>query len=171
LVVFTDFDRRGLPRTITDAVGARTLMYDHGGRPVADIGTSNLLAGLTVSNHFNSLGQRDLVKTVGTSTVLQHSYGYDRYGRLSSVTSGSQTAEYGYLPNSDRLQTTTFKHSGSPVLSTSRAWEFGERLQSIANTLNAQPSTLNSFTYLYDAVHRVASASVRSAENHRRARG
>jgi hypothetical protein len=62
------------------------------------------------------------------------------------------SAAYGYLPNSDLLQTTTCKSNSTTILTTTRAWEFGMRLGSIANTVDGAPVT--SHAYQYDALNR-----------------
>ena len=48
------------------------------------------------------------------------SYGYDTCGRLSTVGSGGCSAVYGYVPNSDLLQTTTCYSNLTPILTTTR---------------------------------------------------
>ena len=59
---------------------------------------------------------------------------------------------YGYAPNSDLLQATTCYNSLNPVLTTTRTWNYGFQLQSIANVVNH--STVTSHRYQYDAVNR-----------------
>ena len=152
-VLFTDYNRASQPRSITNIAGAHSLIYDYAGRLVSDHATSGLLSGLTVSNHFDPLRGRDLVVLLsGTNAVVTASYGYDDYNRLNAVTSGVETVSYGYAPNSDRLQATSFKHNGTSVLTTTRAWEFDSRLQSIANSVNNAP--VSSHRYQYDAANR-----------------
>jgi hypothetical protein len=42
----------------------------------------------------NALEQRDFLNVVGTSPGVEHSFGYDSYGRLASVGAGDESAEY-----------------------------------------------------------------------------
>jgi len=52
-VVYADRDRRGLPRTVTDSTGTRTLSYDVFARVLNDGWTDGVFNGLSVSNHFH----------------------------------------------------------------------------------------------------------------------
>jgi YD repeat-containing protein len=96
--------------------------------------------------------------TTGLSSTLETDYGYDTYGRVKSVTSGTGSATYGYMANSDLLQTTTCSNSGSAVMTTTRGWEFGFRLRSIANTVNG--SVFTSHNYYYDNLNRRIQATL-----------
>jgi hypothetical protein len=71
---------------------------------VSDACTSGLLSGITVTNHFQPVNGRDMLKVTGLSAMLQHDYGFDTYGRLSSAASGVYSANYGYLASSDWRQ-------------------------------------------------------------------
>jgi YD repeat-containing protein len=74
------------------------------------------------------------------------------------VANGNYAAEYAYLPNSDLLQTTTFKNNGDAKLSITRVWEYGSRLKSIANT--ASGALVTSHTYAYDGLNRRTRATL-----------
>jgi len=157
-VTYTNWNRAGQPRTIFDASGQHTLTYDYASRLVSDYCPSGLVAGVTVSNHFNAKYGRDYLEVQSGAFTLHHDFGYDGYGRLNMVSNGTQAAIYSYLPGTDRLQSTAFHSSGSPVMTTTRAWQFGERLQSIANVANA--AAVSSHCYLYDAIHRRTQANM-----------
>ncbi|HWX22089.1 MAG TPA: RHS repeat-associated core domain-containing protein [Candidatus Binatia bacterium] len=151
-VQFINYNRAGLPRQIVDASGISTLSYDHASRLLATEYTYGPFAGITVTNHFDGIHGRDSLAVLGLSSSLQDNYGYDDYGRLGAVSSGNYSAAYGYLQNADLLQTTTCANNGSPVLTTTRSWEYGSRLSSIANVANA--TVVTSHAYLYDAIGR-----------------
>lgn len=151
-LIYTNHDRRGLPRTITDATGIRGLKYDSFGRIANDGWTNGTFNGLSVSNHFHQVFGRDYLKFVTASTNLQHNYNSDAYGRMSNVTFGALSATYGYLANSDLLQTTTFKTNTMTSLTTTRAWEYGGRLRAIASATST--ATVNVYSHDYDALQR-----------------
>jgi RHS repeat-associated protein len=157
-VTLTNYNRAGQPRTILDVAGERSLLYDHAGRPVADIGVSGLFAGVTVTNHFHPTYGRDALEVKTTAPLLHYDYGYDTYGRLSTVTAGNQSATYAYLPNADQLQSTTLKNGATTVLTTTRGWEYGVRMQSVQNVVGT--SCVSSHSYIYDAVHRRTQAAL-----------
>src|SRR5260370_38248635 len=80
---------------------------------------------------------------------------------MEGVTKGSYRAEYAYLPNTARLQTTTCKSNSTAVLTTTRNWEYGMRLKTIANATNG--ATVCSHAYLYDAMQRRTQATLEDA--------
>ena len=158
-VVFGNYDRRGLPRSITDARGARTLVYDVLGRQTSDSGASGSFSGINVITHYHAFYGRDYLQLqVPGQTTIEQDFGYESTGRLNTVYSGAYSAVYGYLPSSDLVQTTTDNNSGSPVLTATRAWEFGGRLRSIANVVGS--AAVSAHTYSYDALQRRRQATL-----------
>ena len=153
-VYYRDFNRAGQPRTIIDASGARSLVYDHAGRVVLECWTDGAFAGLALSNHIDRVKGRDSLDLLGAATTLHHGFGYDDYGRLNSVTAGTASATYAYLPNSDRLQTTAFKSGLTTNLLTTRVWELGERLQRISHTVGNASVPFSALQYWYDPLQR-----------------
>ncbi|MBI4327678.1 MAG: hypothetical protein HY674_20800, partial [Chloroflexi bacterium] len=80
--------------------------------------------------------------------LLQHDFGFDpATGRLNSVVAGSGSVTYGYGPDSDLVQQSSFQYGVTEQLLTSRVWEYGTRLQSIANT--AWGLNVSSHAYQY----------------------
>jgi len=153
------FSRSGLPGFVSDSSGIWKYQYDHADRPIGAICTNGLLIGITVTNHFNGLYGRDQIQVLGASPLLTNDYRYDAAsGRLSVVSNGIYSATYGYLPNSDLLQTTTFKNTGTTNLTTSRSWEFGSRLGAILN--QAGSTMVSSHGYQYDSMNRRTRASL-----------
>ena len=163
-VFFTNADfpvlnRRGKPDVVVDAAGTSLLTYDHAERVVSTAYSGGLLAGITVTNHFNGLYGRDALAALSAGNwQLGIGYGYDGYGRLGTVSSDIYSAQYDYLPNSDLLLRTTCKNNGSAVLTTTRTWETGPRLRSIANTTNG--AAVTSHSYLYDSLDRRIQATL-----------
>jgi RHS repeat-associated protein len=159
LVQYNNYNRIGQPRQVIDGAGTSTLLYDNTGHLLATEYTFGPLAGITVTNHFDSLGRRgSLAVEQSDAPFIQQSFAYDAYGRLGTVGTGPYTAEYGYVPNSDLLQTTTCKNNGSTVLTTTRSWEYGSRLSTILNEVNGVD--VSSHTYLYDALNRRRQATL-----------
>jgi hypothetical protein len=76
-VYLDDFSRAGLPRQIVKGSGYGTLRYATPNRLVDIEYTQRLLAGTTVTNHFDSLGHRDSLSALNTTNpLLQHSFSY-----------------------------------------------------------------------------------------------
>ena len=77
------------------------------------------------------------------TTYNSQTYGYDPTSRVSSVTSGGQTATYAYYPTSGLLNTTTF--TGGTNLA--RVYDSFGRLQSITTTPAADAAVSYAYTY------------------------
>lgn len=158
-VYFNNYNRAGLPREIIDGTGTNELTYDYASRLVSSTCINGLLNGITVSNHFNPFYGRDAVAVLGLNSSLEDDFTYESSsGRLSSVGSGPYLAVYGYAPNSDLLQTTTCYSNSTTVLTTTRTWDYGMRLRSIANMVGSAPVT--SHSYQYDALNRRTQATL-----------
>lgn len=148
------YNRAGQVASVSDGVGAnRTLSYDAAGRVVtSEDGVGYAYDGLNGLSEVTVSGQK-------------HAFKYDTYGRLSIISNGTFSANYAYLANSDRLQTTTFKTNATTALTTSRGWDFGERVRSIQNS--ASGVTMASFDYLYDNVNRRVLATLEDGSSWR----
>lgn len=102
--VSMSYDSRGRPQTISDGPGTRTLSYATGSKLLADS-----LTGVTRTYTDGRLTALSLGSDYGVS------YGYDSYGRFGSISvqvagTGTQTYTYGYMPNSDLLESLTSNH-------------------------------------------------------------
>jgi YD repeat-containing protein len=160
LVQLSFIEMRPQPPSTIDGAGTCTLNYDHANRLTATSYTAGSLAGITVTNHFGTPNGRDWLGVLqSTSTLVQQSFAYDTYGRLGTVASGNYSADYGYLPNADLLQTTTCKNTGSTVLTTTRSWDRGVRLSAIINQTNGG-GVVTSHSYQYDSAGRRTRAAL-----------
>jgi RHS repeat-associated protein len=152
-------NRLGKPAAVLDATGTNYLTYDHASRLLSTYCADGLLAGVTVTNHFGPVYGRDtLAVQYSTTPLLQHSFFYDAFGRMSVVSNGTGSATYGYWPNSDLLQTTTSRSNNTVALITTRTWETGPRLRSIVNT--AGGVVVTSHAYHYDWLDRRIQATL-----------
>lgn len=154
---FPTLDRQGQPSVIMDASGTRLLTYDYAQRLISTYYNTGMLAGITVTNHINPVYGRDVLEVQGSSPALTNTFAYDLYGRLSGIGCGIYSAAYTYWPNSDLLCQTTSSSNATAVLTTTRVWDVGPRLLSIANTL-ANGSVSTADEYAYDALDRRVSA-------------
>jgi hypothetical protein len=70
-------------------------------------------------------------------------------------------AVYGYLPQSDLVQTLTAKNNSTTVLTTTRTWDFGYRLRSIQSALGASSGAIvSAHSYVYDQADRRTRATL-----------
>ena len=90
--------------------------------------------------------------TVGSSgnpsSDYTASYGFDAYGRLDSVSDGSNTFTYGYLADSNLIQTMT-----SPVHTTTYTYEDERDLRRVVDNATSGGS-LSKYTYQHDKLGR-----------------
>ena len=143
------YDRLGRPKTRNDAAGLCTWTYHASGQLQDEVYASGLLGGLSVNRSFDALARLSGLSVPSVNSVT---YSYDFASRLGTVTSGANSATYGYLPNSPLVDSVTFAQGGSTRLTTTKVYDNLNRLASIVS----QPSALNtqlSTAYTYNAAN------------------
>lgn len=120
-------DRLGRLISVVQGTNTTTLLYGAAGQLLSE--TCN---GFTVTNTYDSLLRRSSVSVASFASTLTQ-YGYDAASRLGSVTNGSYTAAYTYHANSSLVNTITLAQSGTPRLTTTKAYDNLNRLTSISN--------------------------------------
>src|SRR5215204_2438534 len=113
--------------------------------------------GATVNLERGASGRMSALSTVYSgSTISSTSYGYESVtGRLTNVTpTGSgHGVSYGYIPNSDLLQTTSVMESGVTRVSAFRVVDGLGRLRSLTQ-YKGSGALVASDTYDHDSRHR-----------------
>lgn len=143
-VSFT-YDRGGRQTGVTDAAGSHSLTFNPAGELQTEQISGGILDGVGLSVGYDSFLRRSSVQVShGATTLSTQAYGYDSNSRLSTITSGGQTATYAYYPTTSLLNTTAFT-GGSNV---ARSYDGFGQIQSIATTPSADVA--QSFTYTYD---------------------
>jgi RHS repeat-associated protein len=143
------YNTRGWVNSVTDAAGAHTLAYQNDGDFASDTITSGLLSGVTETNTFDALLRKSgYSATLSGASLSAYTWGYDGLSRLSSVTSGTNTATYAYQPNSPLVQSITFKNGSTTRLTTTLGFDDFERLTSDVSIPSASSSV--GTTYHYD---------------------
>ncbi len=144
--VTLSYDRGGRQATVTDAAGTHTLTHNPAGQLLSDQISGGVLDQVGVTVGYDTLLRRNsLQATRSTTTLLDQNYGYDTSSRLETVTSGSQTATYGYYPTTGQLNTTSFT-GGTQI---SRTYDSLGRLETIA-TSTTPSGTVASYTYTHN---------------------
>ena len=125
------YDRGGRQTSATDVGGARTRTFNAAGQLETEQITGGVLDGINIAIGYDGFLRRNSLQTTrGANTLSNQSYGYDATSRLSTVTSGSQTATYAYHTNSGLLNTTTFT-GGTSI---ARSYDAQGRLENITDT-------------------------------------
>ncbi|MDD4735772.1 MAG: hypothetical protein PHP44_06670 [Kiritimatiellae bacterium] len=149
------YNRMGQQLTITDALGTRTNEYNALGQLTAEM----LPDGTSLARSNDSFGRPSGIALDSDYTLT---YGYDEYGRFSSVSSSvlsvSSVVNYSHLPNSSLLESKTISSDGNSVLDIGYSYDPNRDLIiQIQNT--AGTNLISQFDYLNDAVGRRTSRS------------
>jgi RHS repeat-associated protein len=153
-----DYDRRGRQTQVVRNGITTTRTFNDAGQPLAESYAGGTLAGLSVNATYDTLLRRATINFQNGTTVLGSStYGYDNASRLASVGDGTYSANYTYQANSSLLNAVTFKQSTTTRLTTTRKYDFLNRLQSINSTPGGSGQPTVGYAYQYnDANQRIA---------------
>lgn len=125
------YDRGGRQTNVTDAAGARVRGFNARGELQTEQATGGLLDQVqTQVNYDQYLRRQSLQAARGPTTLASQTYTYDPASRLSTISSGAQTATYTYHPTRGLLTGTTFT-GGTSITRTHDALG---RLESITNS-------------------------------------
>ncbi|NCC61476.1 MAG: RHS repeat protein [Verrucomicrobiae bacterium] len=144
------YNRVGQQTIITDALGARTNIYNALGQLVAE----KLPDGTTLTRTHDTLG-RPSGMALDSDYAL--TYGYDSYGRFSaissSVSSVQSVVDYSYLPGADLLSGYTATQVSGLTFQDSRIYKpHRDLITSIQNTFGT--NLVSSFAYTNDEIGR-----------------
>jgi RHS repeat-associated protein len=140
------YDRRGRQTWATNANDAITYVHNDAGQLLAEVHGTGVLDGLVVTNTYDHLLRRTNLSSFNASTLLTTStYGFDYASRLATVSDGTNSAHYSYLANSALVESIAFKQSGTTRMTTTKSYDYVNRLTSIVSTPSAD--TAVSFTY------------------------
>lgn len=156
-----DYDRRGRQTTVTQGTSSpitTALGWHPSGALDSESYSGSFLDTLSVNavNVDNNLLRRQSLQVEKSGTAIAGtavSYGYDTASRLQSLTSGGFSATYDYAPNSSLINTTTFKQSATARLTTTRQYDFLNRLQTITPTPSAASQPPLSRAYGYNSAN------------------
>jgi RHS repeat-associated protein len=149
--VTTAYDRLGRARSVTASSTIVNRFLADSGLLLSEAYSGGTLAGFNVTNTYDSLLRRATLQARTNTTTLSSTltYGYDNASRLESVSDGTYSATYAYLANSALWQTLTFKSNSTARATTTRAFDYLNRLQSIS-TLPGGAATPLAFAYTYN---------------------
>ena len=147
------YDRRGRLVSVVDGAGTRTLAYNDMSQMLTESWSGGPLTGKGITITYDSYSRRNTVGMNGQSSTTT-TYGYDNASRLTSVTDGGgSSASYTYLANSSLIGNTVFKQGSTVELTTTKQFDYLNRLASIANTPASSGQSPMSFGYLYSAAN------------------
>jgi RHS repeat-associated protein len=151
-VVYT-YDRLGRQATIARNGITNTLAYNDANEVQSESYNGGTLDGLSITNGWDEFLRRTNLAGLNSSVPLfQHSFSYDAASRLGTVTdyttSTNLSATYSYLANSPLVSQIVFKQGTATRMTTTKQWDFLNRLSSISSLPSASPAV--SFAYQYN---------------------
>ena len=87
------------------------------------------------------------------ATLTSHSRGYDGASRVKTITQGTASATYAYLPQTSLLDSVTFKQGANTIATADHDFDLAGHLKWIKYT-NAANAPLPGSTYTVDDIHR-----------------
>jgi RHS repeat-associated protein len=157
------YDRLGrLSQVQVQGCQSVSFTSDLAGNPLSEIWSGGTLDGLTITNGYDQLLRRtNLWSQYSSTPLLQQSFSYDAASRLSTVadisTATPYSANYSYLANSPLVSQITFKQGANTSMTTTKQFDFLNRLTSIASSSSSFSS---SFSYLYNNANQRGQATL-----------
>jgi RHS repeat-associated protein len=154
--VVYNLDRLGRRTNIVDGAGSRYLVYTESGLPLVETNASGVLAGVAITNGYDSFGRRTAIGmlTNGNSAFV-HTYAYASASRLTNVSDGNYNATYSYLANSPLVSQITYRSNATTRMTTTKSHDYLNRLTQISSQPSAAGESPISFNYaLNDANQR-----------------
>ena len=146
------YDRLDRQNSITWTNITDALTYNLANQLQIESFSGGILNGLSVTNGYDSYLRRTMLAALsGSSQLLSATYGYDNASRLASVTDGNNnSATYSYLANSPLVSQITFKQSGLTRMTTTKQWDYLNRLTQISSAPSAAYTSPLTYNYNYN---------------------
>ena len=155
------YDRMGRKTQCTGS-GTHSFVWNDIGQLLSETYiATNLEYNSSLQYGYDALQRPRTLKNLSLGTVT--SYGYDAASRLQTVSDGTNTAAYGYIPNSSLVGNIVFQQNGTTRLTTVKQYDNLNRLTQIQNLTNGVPACESIYSY-NDANQR---AIVTNADNSR----
>jgi RHS repeat-associated protein len=131
------YDRAGRVKSTMDAAGTRTFTYPDLLTTTESI-ASGILAGVNRTYTRDTYFRTSQI-TAATGTA-QHTvdFQYSPVSRLDQLVTGTHSASYGYLTDSDLIETITLKSGTTTRLATTRNHDASDRLDGVTNAYGSQ---------------------------------
>ncbi len=156
--VSLSYDRRGRPSSVTQGSLTTSLSMNDLGQLLGESYSGGDLAGLAVTNVYDSLFRRtNNAALLNGASLGGVSFTYATASRLDTVSDGTNAATYAYLANSPLVSSVTFKQSGTTRLTTTKSYDNLNRLTQISSVPSADSTV--SFNYAYNSANQRTSVT------------
>ena len=131
------------------------MVYNTANELLSESFSGGTLAGLSVTNGYDQyLRRTNLAAQYSSTPFLQHSFCYDTASRLQTVTDNTTatpySATYSYLAKSPLVSQITFKSNTVTRMTTSKQFDFLNRLTSISSGIGASAV---GYSYAYNSAN------------------
>ena len=132
-----------------------SLTYNLAGQLLGESISGGPLDGLSVTNGYDQFMRRtSLTLNSQPSTTNRTTYGYDAASRLQTVNDGhGDTVSYNYLANSPLVSQITFAQSSATRMTTTKQYDYLNRLTAISSQPGAAGVLPVSFNYNYNSAN------------------
>jgi RHS repeat-associated protein len=147
------YDRLGRLNHVSWTNIIDNLMYDKADDLLTESYTGGALDGLAITNIYDQFLRRTNVTLMnGSSPLASALYGYDAASRLVGVTNliDNDSATYSYLANSPLVSQITFNQIGATRMTTSKLYDYLNRLTQISSAASAAYTLAQTFNYNYN---------------------
>jgi RHS repeat-associated protein len=138
--VFHTYDRAGRAKTTKDAAGTRSFTYPDLLTTTESI-AGGILAAVNRSSTLDTYSRHSQSAAGSGSTLHAVDYQYSPVSRLDQVVTGTHSATYGYLTDSDLIETIMLKSGTTIRLDTTRNHDVSDRLHGVTNSYGSQSQT------------------------------
>ncbi len=133
------YDRAGRPKTLVDAAGTHNFTYPDELTTTETI-SGGILNGVSRTITLDTYQRLSSTGVTSGSAAHSSSYQYATTSRLDEVVTGTEITKYGYLADSDAVETLTFKSGSSTRLTSTRGYDNSDRLDGVSNTYGSSQS-------------------------------
>lgn len=145
------YDRRGRQKTVVHNGTTTTLTYNDANQLQTESYSGGTLNDIGINFNYDTFLRRaSLMPHHEATPIFVHTYGYDSASRLQTVTHGNYNATYSYLANSPLVEQITFKENSTTRMTTTRGFDYLNRLLSNSSAPSASGQTPVSYAYGYN---------------------
>jgi RHS repeat-associated protein len=144
--VTNSYDRLGRLSSAVVKGMTDTMTYNLANQLLIESFSGGLLNGLSVTNAYDQFLRRTNLTSLASGVLRGTAYGYDYASRLSTVSDGTNNANYSYLANSPLVSQITFKSNSVTRMTTTKQYDYLNRLTAISSVAS---NSMN-FNYSYN---------------------
>ena len=152
--VTNTYDRLGRLISVDCNGMIESLVYNDANKVLSDTYSGGILNGVGVTNSYDQyLRRTNVMASSASAQLLSTAYGYDNASRLQIVSDGTDNATYTYLDNSPLVSQIFFKKSGATRMTTTKQYDYLNRLTQISSTPSGSGAVPETFNYDYNTAN------------------